>query len=130
MGRIIPAIACLGLLSSPGRPATPHVNVVADAIRGIRSDNGADAILVVFVVDDTGDPLDQVTVTVSEQGRALDSSKTDARGRVLFRRPSAGVVSVRAEDAGLVACVAHGVVLRGGGLTGVVLPLEQAAQTK
>jgi hypothetical protein len=127
MWRTIAAAAGLALVTLEGQGAPPRVNLVADAIRGIHSADSSAALLLVLVVDDQGDPLDEVAVTVSSQIKTLEAAKTDARGRALFTRAEGGVVSVRAEDAGLVPSEAHGVVLRRGGLTAVVLPLEEAA---
>jgi hypothetical protein len=128
MGRGVAFTACLALLALHGQATEPRVNVVTDAIRGISSGDAAGAVLVVFVVDDAGDPIDEVTVLVTDHGKAIDSGKTDARGRVLFQVPGERVVSVRAEDAGLVPSVANGVVLRKAGLTALVLPLEEAVR--
>ena len=128
MGRCVTFGACLALVALHGQAAQPRANVVADTIRGIRSGDSAGAVLVVFVVDDAGDPIDEVTVLVTDHGKAIDSAKTDARGRVLFPVPTERVVSVRAEQAGLVPSVANRVVLRRADLTALVLPLEEAVR--
>lgn len=119
---------CAGALAQVGEPAERRVNVVADAIRAIAAADGEEdtALLVVFVVDDAGDPIDEVPVSVSDHGQPIGSGKTDGRGRVVFRLAFAGPVSVRAADAGFVPAVARGVVLRRAGLTALALPLEQA----
>ena len=130
MARGVMLAACLALLALQGHAAEPRVNVVAEGIQGISIGEPGAAVLVVFVVDDAGDPLDEVVVAVTDQGKPVDSAKTDARGRVLFQIPAERVVSVRAEDAGLVPSVANGVVLRQGHLTALVLPLEEATGVK
>lgn len=120
------ALAAAGLASALFA-AEPRVNVVTEGVRGIRvADGPSDAcLLVVFVVDDAGDPVDEVPIRVSERGRELASARSDNRGRAILRLPRAARVSVSAADAGFVRAVAHGVALRPGGLTSLVLPLEQ-----
>jgi len=128
----IVALAALAPAPEAGTAAAaaagPPVNVVAEAVHGIRvTEAPAEAaVLVVFVVDDAGDPVDEVAVSVLERGREVAAAKSDSRGRALFRLPLAGAVSVRASEEGFVAAAARGVVLRRGGLTCVALPLEQA----
>ena len=107
--------------------AEPRTNVVTEGVRGIKVVEGpADAcLLVVFVVDDAGDPVDEVPIRVTEEDREVASARSDNRGRAILRLTRAGRVSVSAVDAGFVRAVAHGVALQRGGLTSVVLPLEQ-----
>ncbi|MGE5124728.1 MAG: carboxypeptidase-like regulatory domain-containing protein [Betaproteobacteria bacterium] len=125
MRSVLLAFALAGLaLASPA--AEPRVNVVTEGIRGIKVAEPADAcLLVVFVVDDAGDPVDEVPVRVTDRGREVASARSDNRGRAILRLPRAGRVSVSAVDAGFVRAVAHGVAVRRGGLTSVALPLEQ-----
>ncbi len=119
----------LGLagLALPLPAAEPRVNVVTEALRGINAvDSPADTcLLVVFVVDDAGDPVDEVPIQVTERGREVAQARSDSRGRAILRLPGPGRVSVSAADTGFVRAVAHGVSVRKGGLTAVVLPLEQ-----
>jgi hypothetical protein len=103
----------------------PPVNVVAEQVRAIAADDAKDtAVLLVFVVDDAGDPMDAVSITVLDGGKEIGAGESDARGRVLLRLTFAGQVVVRAVEPGLVSSEARGVVLRKAGLTAVVLPLE------
>jgi len=120
---------CAGALAQVSEPAERRVNVIADAVRAIAAADGEEdtALLVVFVVDDAGDPIDEVPVSVSDHGKPIGSGKTDSRGRVVLRLAFAGPVSVRAADQGFVPAIARGVVLRRAGLTSLALPLEQAA---
>jgi len=123
---VLLAFALTGLaLEAPA--AELRVNVVTEGVRGIRVAEGpADAcLLVVFVVDDAGDPLDEVPIRVTDRGREVASARSDNRGRAILRLPRAGRMSVSAVDEGFVRAVAHGVAVRKGGLTSVVLPLEQ-----
>ena len=123
-------LAALALAGAPAvaAAAEPPPNVVAQAIRGIRVAEApkGTSVLVVFVVDDAGDPVDEVAVGVLERGREVAVAKSDGRGRAVFRLSLAGPVSVRAAEDGFVPAAARGVVLRRGGLTCVALPLEQA----
>ena len=130
MRRDLTLAASLALLALHGQAAEPRVNVVADAIRGISSGDAAGAVLAVFVVDDSGDPIDEVAVVVTEHGQVVDSGQTDPRGRVLFQIATDRVVSVRAQEAGLVPSVANGVVVRRAALTALVLPLEEQLPQK
>lgn len=128
--RALMLAACAGLLGlAEGARAGPDkaVNVVTDAVRGVAVADGErdNALLVVFVVDDAGDPLDEVTVEVLERGRAVASGRTDNRGRAVLRLASVGALSVRASEKGFVTAVARGVVLRKAALTVVALPLQQ-----
>ena len=101
------------------------VNVVAEQVRAIAADDAKDtAVLLVFVVDDAGDPMDAVSITVLDDGKEIAAGESDARGRVLLRLAFAGQVVVRAVEPGLVSSEARGVALRKAGLTAVVLPLE------
>jgi hypothetical protein len=107
--------------------AAPAGNVVADAVHGIRvAEAPRDAaVLVVLVVDDAGDPLDEVAVSVLGRGKEVATAKSDSRGRAVFHLALAGAVSVRASAEGFVPAIARTVALRKGGLTAVALPLEQ-----
>jgi hypothetical protein len=121
--------SCAGLLAQAGNAGQPRVNVVVDAVRAVSAGEGSEdeALLVVFVVDDAGDPIDEVAVVVSARGQVAGSVKTDSRGRAMFHFDFSGPVTVRAADAGLVPAVARGVMLRKGGVTALALPLEQAS---
>ncbi len=116
------------LLAAAASRAQPPVNVVADEVRAIAAADDAkdSALLLVFVVDDAGDPMDAVTVKVLEGGREIASAESDTKGRALLRLAAAGPVVVRASEPGLVPGEARGVELRKAGLTAVVLPLEDA----
>jgi hypothetical protein len=116
------------LLAAAASGAEPPVNVVADEVRAIAAADDAkdSALLLVFVVDDAGDPMDAVTVKVLEGGREIESAESDTKGRALLRLAVAGPVVVRAAEPGLVPAEARGVELRKAGLTAVVLPLEDA----
>ncbi len=122
-------LTAAGLLDAASPPAA---NVVTDGVRGIHAVGGrpAAAVLLVFVVDDSGDPLDEVQVTVRDGEKELASLRTDGRGRALFSFALDGPVTVRAEEHGCVPAVAHGVVLRKAGLTSLALPLEEAEEAK
>ncbi len=115
--------------AAPARAAGPSVNVVAQEVRAIAADPDAKgtALLLVFVVDDAGDPLDSVAVSVLQAGKEIASGASDARGRTLLRLSAAGPVVVRAVESGLVPSEARGVELRQAGLSAVVLPLEDAS---
>ncbi len=119
--------AALGAVAAGA--AEPPVNVVAEQVRAIAADVDAKdtAALLVFVVDDAGDPLDSVPISVLEGGREIGRAESDARGRALLRLAFTGQVAVRATESGLVPGEARGVELRKAGLTAVVLPLEDVA---
>jgi hypothetical protein len=107
------------------------VNVVAEQVRAIAADDAKDtAVLLVFVVDDAGDPMDSVWITVLDGGKEIGAGESDARGRVLLRLAFSGQVVVRAVEPGLVSSEAHGVVLRKAGLTAVALPLQEMGDKK
>lgn len=118
-----------GALLGASAVAEPPMNVVAEQVRAIAADGGAQdaAVLLVFVVDDAGDPLDAVPISVLQDGREVATAESDARGRALLRLAFAGPVVVRAVESGLVPSEARGVELRKAGLAAVVLPLEDAA---
>ncbi len=127
MVRLVLLTLGLAGLALPVPAAEPRVNVVTEAVRGIKAaDVPPDAcLLVVFVVDDAGDPVDEVPIRVTDRGREIAQARSDSRGRAILRLPGPGRVSVSAADTGFVRTVAHGVSLRRSGLTSVVLPLEQ-----
>jgi hypothetical protein len=122
-----PAAQPLSAAAGAASAAAPAANVVADAVRGIRvAEAPRDAaVLVVLVVDDAGDSLDEVTVSVLARGKELAAAKSDSRGRAVFHLALAGPVSVHASAEGFVSAIARAVALRKGGLTAVALPLEQ-----
>lgn len=122
-------VACLALLAVPASGEGQRVNVVAEQVRGVPTvDAPADtASLLVYVVDDAGDPVDEVQVIVLVAGKQVGAGRSDGRGRALLVLPIAGPVQVRASEAGFVTTSARTVVLRHGGLTAVALPLEEAA---
>lgn len=124
------AVTVLGALAASA--AEPPLNVVTEQVRAIAADSGAQdvAVLLVFVVDDAGDPLDAVPISVLQGGREVATAESDARGRALLRLAFAGPVVVRAVESGLVPSEARGVELRKAGLAAVVLPLEDAARTE
>ncbi len=129
------ALLVLGLTAGAGLPPSapgPAPNVVAEGVRGIRAVGGrADtSVLLVFVVDDSGDPLDEVQVTVLDGAKELAAVRSDGRGRAVFSLSVAGPVTVRVEERGCVPAVAPGVVLRKAGFTALVLPLEEAEEAK
>ncbi len=119
------ALTVLGAVAASA--AEPPVNVVAEQVRAIAADSGAQdaAVLLVFVVDDAGDPLDAVPISVLQGGREVATAESDARGRALLRLAFAGPVVVRAVESGLVPSEARGIDLRKAGLAAVVLPLEE-----
>ena len=125
------AVAGLLLLAgtASSRGEEQRFNVVAEQVRGVPTvDASADtALLLVYVVDDAGDPIDEVEVAVHSAGKPVGAGRTDSRGRLLLSLSVAGPVRVRASEAGFVSSLARSVVLRHGGLTAVVLPLEEAA---
>jgi hypothetical protein len=124
-------LACLTAWAVAAEASEPAPNVVAEQVHAIKADEGVKetAVLLVFVVDDAGDPMDSVPITVLDGGREIASGESDARGRALLRLAFAGQVVVRAVESGLVPSEARGVVLRKAGLTAVVLPLE-ASESK
>jgi hypothetical protein len=118
------AWAVMGIVAAEASESAP--NVITEQVRAIKADDGAadTAVLLVIVVDDGGDPIDSVPISVLDGGKEIASGESDARGRALLRLAFAGQVVVRAVEPGLVPSEARGVVLRKAGLTAVVLPLE------
>lgn len=121
------ALAVLAPPAAATPPPAAAPNVVSENVRGIRVAEAPrdTAVLVVLVVDDAGDPLDEIAVTVLARGKEIATERSDSRGRALFRLPRAGVVGVRAAGEGFVTSAARAVTLRKGELTAVALPLEQ-----
>jgi hypothetical protein len=128
MRRAVWTFGCLLLLLARPVTAAERVNVVAEQVRGVPTVEASTttATLLVYVVDDAGDPIDEVEVEVLSGGRQVGSGRTDGRGRVLLSLSARGAVVVQASEAGFVGSVARGVLLRRGRLTAVVLPLEEA----
>jgi hypothetical protein len=108
------------------------VNVVAEQVQAIAADEGAAdaAVLLVLVVDDAGDPLDSVAITVLAEGKEIAAGESDSRGRALLRLAFTGRVVVRAMESGLAPSEARGVELRKAGLTAVALPLQEIGNKK
>lgn len=123
------AAALAAVLAVIAASAEPRAIVVSERTRGIRVADGAGdaATLVVLVVDDAGDPVDEVPIRVLAGARELAAGVSDGRGRAIFRVARSGPVTVTAAEEGFVPVSAQGVLLRRGGLTCVALPLEQEA---
>jgi hypothetical protein len=126
------AAACLVLLAVIAHAEGQRVNVVTEQVRGVPTVDAPEetSTLLVYVVDDAGDPIDEVEVVVLSAGKQVGSGRSDGRGRVLLTLSAAGPVRVRASEAGFITSAANSVVLRHGGLTALVLPLEEAPITK
>lgn len=108
--------------------ASERTNVVAELVRGVETvDAPTDtATLIVYVLDDAGEPIDEVEVLVSAAGKPIARGRSDGRGRATLSLSRAGTVRVSASEAGFLTSVARAVTLRRGGLTALVLPLEEA----
>jgi hypothetical protein len=117
--------------SDPAEGTAPVANVIARGVRAISADVDVDtkdgAALLVLVVDDAGDPLDAVPIVVLDDAKEIGRAQSDSRGRALLRLPAAEQAIVRVAESGLVPSEAHDVELRKGGLTAVVLSLEDVA---
>jgi hypothetical protein len=104
------------------------VNVVAERVAPIRTlgERTDPALLLVYVTDHLGGPLEGIVVSLSEGPRDRGRSTTGRDGTALLRLATAGSLTVRVAHEGFVAAEARQVVVRLGGFTAIALPLEVA----
>lgn len=124
---ILRALAATGLVLATG---TAPLSVVAPTIEAIprTGASGRDpALVLVYVVDQDGIPLEGIEVSVRGTRTPMGTVKTVKDGTALLRIADAGRVTVRASGESLVAAEARGVQVKRGGLTAVALPLATVA---
>ena len=84
------------------------------------------ALLLVYVTDHLGNPLDGIRISLTEGSRSRGSATTGRDGTALLRLSMTGRLAVRASNAGFVTAEARRVSVRAGGFTAIALPLEVA----
>lgn len=102
-------------------------NVIIDKVASIRTLQYAPtaARLVVFAVDDLGEPLAGATVDViSARKKVLSTIATSSTGAARFELSVREQVTVRVSSVGFTTAEARRVSLVSGRLTAVALPLE------
>jgi hypothetical protein len=105
-------------------------NVVAPRIEAIarKGFSATDpALLLVYVVDQDGDPLADVEVRLTGTKTPTVPLKTGKDGTLLMRISESGRVTVRALQEGAVTAKARQVAVKPGGLTVVALPMQPVA---
>ena len=85
------------------------------------------ALLLVYVVDSDGEPVEGADVTLHGTARRATLLPTSKDGTVLLRLDSGGRLTVRASAAGEGRAEARVVIVKNGGLTVVALPLAADA---
>jgi len=121
------AFACWFTLAAPGpAPAATTANVVATQVEAVARREVSErdpALLVVYVVDQDGVPLEGADVRLVGTRKPAQALKTGKDGTVLLRWNEAERVTVEASHEGCVAALARRVALKRGALTVVALPL-------
>jgi len=103
-------------------------NVVAGDVNPIMAsgDRTDPALLLVYVTDHLGNPLDGIQISLTEGSRSRGSATTGREGTALLRLSMTGRLTVRASHVGFVTAEARRVFVQAGRFTAVALPLEVA----
>lgn len=120
------AVASPSTTSAAG--AAGKVNVLTREVRAIRAsgDQSDPALLLVYVTDHAGSPLDGIELSLTEGSRSRGRATTTREGTALLRLTMTGHLTVRAAHVGFVTAEARRVFVQMGGFTAVALPLEVA----
>jgi hypothetical protein len=113
-------------VTSTGVMAQPRTVRVADGISAIGGADSHHAVLLVQVMDATGDTHDGATVSLRwSKGKGKpQEAKTDRQGVVRFELDTDGEVRVTATFVGFDISVAEHVRVKVGSMTGVLLPIQ------
>jgi hypothetical protein len=105
-----------------------RANIVAVDVRPILAsgDRTDPALLLVYVTDHLGNPLEGIQVSLTERSRSRGTSTTTREGTALLRLSATGHLTVRASHVGFVTAEARRVYVQAGRFTAVALPLEVA----
>ena len=105
-----------------------RVNVVAGDVSPILAsgEKTDPALLLVYVTDHLGNPLDGIRVSLTEGSRSRGSATTGREGTALLRISMTGRLTVRASHVGFVTAEARRVSVQAGSFTAIALPLEVA----
>jgi hypothetical protein len=96
--------------------AAAKVNVLANEVRSIRAsgDQSDPALLLVYVTDHHGVPLEGIELWLAEGSRSRGRATTTRDGTALLRPTMEGQLTVRAAHAGFVTAEARRVVVQMG----------------
>lgn len=121
-------VALLPVMPSNASTAAPpaSVNVLASDVKSIRAsgDPSDPALLLVYVTDHHGVPLDGIELSLAEGSQSRGHATTTRDGTALLRLTMTGPLTVRAAHVGFVTAEARRVVVQMGRFTAVALPLE------
>jgi hypothetical protein len=108
--------------------APGKTNVVAGQVNSIRTfgERTDPALLLVYVTDHHGNPLEGIEVTLAEGRQSRGRGTTGRDGTALMRLAMTGRLTVRAAHVGFVTAEARLVSVKKGGFTAIALPLEVA----
>jgi len=114
--------------SANAATAAAKVNVLANEVKSIRAsgDQSDPALLLVYVTDHLGSPLDGIELSLAEGSQNRGRATTTREGTALLRLTMTGQLTVRAAHAGFVTAEARRVAVQMGRFTAVALPLEAA----
>ena len=124
--RVLIALAAASVAASAH--AAERANIVADDVSPILAsgERTDPALLLIYVTDHLGNPLDGIRVSLTEGSRSRGSATTGRDGTALLRLSMTGRLTVRASHAGFVTAEARRVSVQAGRFTAVALPLEVA----
>jgi len=123
-------VAFLLLVGSGAQAREGAAPVVAERVHPIAREGFGPrdpALLLVYVVDSDGEPVEGATVTLHGTARPAMPLRTSKDGTVLMRLDSGGRLTVRASAANEGRAEARVVIVKNGGLTVVALPLAADA---
>ncbi len=123
-------VAVLSVMPSSANKAAAaaKVNVLANEVKSIRAsgDQSDPALLLVYVTDHHGSPLDGIELSLAEGSQNRGRATTTRDGTALLRLTMTGHLTVRAAHVGFVTAEARRVAVQMGRFTAVALPLEIA----
>ena len=123
-------VAVLSVMPSSANQAAAaaKVNVLANEVKSIRAsgDQSDPALLLVYVTDHHGSPLDGIGLSLAEGSQDRGRATTTRDGTALLRLTMTGYLTVRAAHVGFVTAEARRVAIQMGRFTAVALPLEVA----
>jgi Carboxypeptidase regulatory-like domain len=123
---VVASVLLAGSGTQAGSGAGPAVPVVVERVHPVAREGFGPrdpALLLVYVVDSDGEPVEGAIVTLAGTARRTVPMTTAKDGTVLMRLDAGGRLTVRASAAGEGSAEARTVIVRNGGLTAVALPL-------
>lgn len=127
---VVAGLAILGIAVLCEGAAGARVNVVARGVVPVTRTGEAFAagLLLVYVVDQDGEPLGGVDVTLAFADGTKGAARTVKDGTALMKLTHFGTLTLRAAGSGYTTAEAREVSVKANGLTSVALPLASLGE--